>query len=287
MAQNGGVIEAALPCTYYPRREDNLINQVLLAGLRLGARLTTQLELRVMLRRLASQLEISVSTICLDRDTINRLTPHRSRLTAAYDPIFTLITLLVEAYGVSLGSSEQTTNLPGFLFDMNRFFEALMSRFLRENLAVRYEVQDQFKLQGMMRYAVNPKRRRAPTPRPDYVVKENGRVVAMLDAKYRDIWANDLPREMLYQLAMYALSQGSDGRATILYPTLGNDARSEVIEIRELTHGSKLAYVVLRPVNLGKLRELIDNRTRHGERERQAFTRSLVFGEPRIVSYFS
>jgi 5-methylcytosine-specific restriction enzyme subunit McrC len=207
-----------------------------------------------------------------------------SRLTAKYDPTLTLISLLVEAYGVSLESSEQTLNLPGFLFDMNHFFEALMARFLRENLPAQYTVENQFKLHGMMRYIVNPQHRRAPMPRPDYVVKEKRLVVAMLDAKYRDIWANGLPREMLYQLAMYALSQGSGGRATILYPTLGNDAKSEVIEIRELTYGGQLAQVVLRPINLIKLHELIDSKTRDSKKERLAFSNRLVFDERSGVS---
>lgn len=279
IAQNGGVIEAALPCIHHPRLEDNLINQVLLAGLHLGARLTTQIDLRVQLRRLASQLETSVTAIRLNRDTLDRLGTRLSRLTAAYDPAFTLITLLVEGFGVSLESREQTLSLPGFLFDMNHFFEALLSRFLRENLPVPYVLEDQFKLRGMMSYVVNPQRRQAPTPRPDYVVKCDGQVVAMLDAKYRDLWANGLPREMLYQLAIYALSQGSDGCATILYPTLGEDAKPEVIEIRELMYGGKLAQVVLCPVNLVKLRELIDDRTPQGTRKQSAFSFSLAFNE--------
>jgi len=37
IARQGGVIQATLPCTYYPRLEDCLINQVLLQGLRQAA----------------------------------------------------------------------------------------------------------------------------------------------------------------------------------------------------------------------------------------------------------
>ena len=277
IAQNGGVIEAALPCIHFPRLEDNIINQVLLAGLHLGARLTTQLSLRVLLRRLAGELEDSVSRVRLDRDLLRRLAPHMTRLTAAYDPAIKLITLLVDGHGVSLDSGKESHNLPGFLFDMNRFFETLMSRFLCDNMPAPYAVENQFKLHGMMRYVVNPQRRGSPIPRPDYVVKRAESVVAMLDAKYRDIWANGLPREMLYQLAIYALSQKSDGRATILYPTLESAAKPEVIEIRELTYGDKLAQVRMCPVNIITLHQLISGKTRRVARDRHAFAYNLVF----------
>ena len=49
-------------------------------------------------------------------------------------------------------------------------------------------------------------RTRAPTPRPDYVMSRGGHIVAIADAKYRDLWKRDLPSGMLYQLSVYALS---------------------------------------------------------------------------------
>ena len=53
----------------------------------------------------------------------------------------------------------------------------------------------------------------------DYAIKQDGRVMTLLDAKYRDLWERPLPRDMLYQLVVYAISQPTNPVASILYPT--------------------------------------------------------------------
>ena len=170
--------------------------------------------------------------------------------------------------------------LPGFLFDMNLFFQALLSRFLREYLQG-YAVQDQYNMDGMMSYdpAHNPRKRQAPTLRPDYMVRRQAKVVAILDAKYRDLWENRLPEHMLYQLAIYALSQPGGIDAAILYPTLQSDAEEARIIIRDPVYSAGTAHVILRPVNLHRLDELIASpKTARLERERARFAEWLVFG---------
>lgn len=278
IAQQGGITEAAIPCTYHPRLENRLVNQVILAGLQLAARITEDLVLRSRLRRLGALIEETVSPVRLDADVMRRVNRQMSRLTAAYRPALTIIGLLMKSAGISLEEDTASLKLPGFLFDMNRFFEALMSRFLRENLPG-YTVRDQYQLRGMMRYAPghNPKHRPSPTPRPDYVVSRDGTVVAMLDAKYRDIWEKGLPREMLYQLAIYALSQRAGGKATILYPTVERAARPEVIDIRDVLYGEHQAQVVLRPVNLMQLERLIEASGVQAQRDRAQLARVFVF----------
>jgi 5-methylcytosine-specific restriction enzyme subunit McrC len=150
---------------------------------------------------------------------------------------------------------------------MNHFFQRLLSRFLHDALPG-CVVSDAETLHGMMRYAPahNPRGKRSPEPRPDFVVRRSGRVVAVLDAKYRDLWEHDLPRDMLYQLAIYALSRegrGSAGTvpavatAAILYPTLAAGAREARIEIRDPVRGRDRATVVLRPVDMNALSRLV------------------------------
>jgi 5-methylcytosine-specific restriction enzyme subunit McrC len=281
IANQEGVIQATLPCTYYPRLEDSLINQVLLQGLHLAARLTDDSKLRLKLYRLVNLLQDTVSSIKLDYQAMKRLHREMDRLTAAYKPAITIIEMLLEAEGISLAEDKPKIKLPGFLFDMNLFFQTLLSRFLKEHLPD-YDIRDQYRIKEMMSYdpAHNPRRRRAPTPRPDYVIVQHGQVSSILDAKYRDLWEHDLPMHWLYQLAIYALSQLEGMGATILYPTMEAEAREVRIVLHDPVYGTGRAHVVLRPVNLLQLDQLITKQKKiKNERERTAFARWLAFGD--------
>ncbi|HET9955563.1 MAG TPA: hypothetical protein VFQ61_13710, partial [Polyangiaceae bacterium] len=108
--------------------------------------------------------------------------------------------------------------------------------------------------------------RRPPQPRPDFIITGPGfvgssfvgsRQSILLDAKYRDLWQNELPREMLYQLAIYAMSQPRGATAAILYPTEDSAAREALIDIRDPFDDSVRAHVALRPIVIPSLLELI------------------------------
>lgn len=279
LAQMGAVITASLPCVHHPRIEDSLLNRVLMAGLRLAGHCANDIRLRRESTRLAGMFSDHVSHFRLNADALRQAKYGLSRLTAAYEPSITLIELIAQSQGISLSKTETALPLPGFLFDMNRFFQALVSRFLRDNLPD-HTVRDEFRLSGMMRFVpgFNPCNRRPPIPRPDFAVLRRAQLVAILDAKYRDLWEKRLPREMLYQLAIYAASNHVK-EATILYPTIDATASEARIQVRDPVFGSQVCQVNLRPIIVSLLEDLImSQKTAAVQRERRAFAEQLLFG---------
>jgi len=279
MALDGGTISATLPCIHHPRIEDTLLNRVLMAGLELAASLASSIDLRRESRRLAALMKDQVSTIPLNGSALERATSQMNRLTTAYSSALSITRLLVEAQGIVLEGQSVTTMLPGFLFDMNAFFQALVSRFLRENL-LGFTVRDEHGLKGMMKYnpKFNPQRRQSPIPRPDFVVMQKGKLCSILDAKYRDLWEKQLPREMLYQLVVYAVSNPNQPQSSILYPTTNINAKEARIDISDPIFGGQIGQVCLRPIHLPSVVELVSSGSVKSRNDREVFARKLAFG---------
>ena len=267
-------VTVALPCIHHPRLEDNPLNRVLRSGIALASRAVGDAGLRRRLQRLDAELD-SVLPQPLTGLAIAKVLAAGNRMTSAYGPALKLIQLLHEGQGLDDRAEPDEDRLPGFLFDMNRFFQALLSRFLHDHL-VGSRIRDEFALRGLITYRANPRRRPAHTPRPDFAVIRDGRVAAFLDAKYRDLWEQELPREMLYQLALYALASPAERQASILYPTLAEEASEQIVELR-LQGGS--ARIAVRPVPLIQLAELIRAPTSTAARhERERLAMKLAFG---------
>ncbi|MEZ6044253.1 MAG: hypothetical protein R3C11_01435 [Planctomycetaceae bacterium] len=279
LAREAGTITATLPCRHFPRVEDILLNQILLAGLQLASRMANQKELRREAYRLSAQMDEQVSLVNLNEQLLARAELEINRMTTSYTAAISIIRTLYRSQGVLLEGTQSATPLPGFLFDMNAFFQALLSRFLRDHLP-HHEVRDEHGLKGMMRYqpGYNPLKRHSPTPRPDFAIFQQGELMTLLDAKYRDLWEKNLPREMLYQLTVYAISQRHHPASAILYATTNSAAREQRIAITDPIYGHQLGTVSLRPVNLIQLEELITNRTLANHREGERLAREMIKG---------
>jgi 5-methylcytosine-specific restriction enzyme subunit McrC len=244
--------------------------------------LTVDIGMRSSLRRLISVLDGSVTDAILDRNLLKSAKRNLTRLNKAYESVVSLVEILLESSGIIIDrETGRKIKLPGFLFDMNRFFQNVLSRFLRENLS-EYIIHDEFRLKEMMSYlqGYNPQRRKAPSPRPDFVIQKSGATAAILDAKYRDIWTHGITRDILYQLSIYALSQELNRISVILYPYVGKEAGEERIEINDPVHGSNKALIILRPVDINRIHELvIAPQSAKNERRKYAYARYLAFGE--------
>lgn len=280
IAADGGRISASLPCRHFPRIEDTLLNRVLLAGLVLAAQMSGVVAHRRESRRLAAVMEEQVSPIRLDATALERADRQLNRLTKAYSPALTIIQLLLNAKGVVFDGESTPSTLPGFLFDMNAFFQSLMCRFLRDNLPT-YRVREECALTGMISYSpgFNPRRRQAPTPRPDYVVTRHDEILSILDAKYRDLWNTPLPREMLYQLVAYAVSLREKRQSSILYPTTDSAAREARLDVRDPFYGRPIGQVCLRPVHLPTIEKLVMTNSAKARRLREELAQRFAFGE--------
>ena len=261
IASSGGVLSATLPCRFYPRIEDSQLNQTLKAGLRLASSITSSPELSRNTMRLEARLADGVSDVALEWNLLERVERRVNRLTETYSPSLTIIRLLMSSIGISLEGNERT-RLSGFLFDMNAFFQQFVSRFLSDHLHD-YRIVDELGLKGMVRYDPkhNPLRRRSPTPRPDFAVFNQRQLIALLDAKYRDLWEKSLPRDMLYQLVVYAISQATRPVSSIIYPSASKGAIESRIDVRDPVTQRRIGQVRLLPINLVKIEHLLRDDT--------------------------
>jgi 5-methylcytosine-specific restriction enzyme subunit McrC len=237
--RQGGVQEARLPCRHFERRADWHLNRVLRTGLEAAARLAEDRDLRRHTHQLSARFGDVEHLARLGTGDIDRAERELTRLTDANRPALTIIRLLQDTLGLAFESTQQSSRMPGFLFDM---------------------IADEVPIRNLFAYApdANPRRRSAPAPRPDYALFRGNTLYAFLDAKYRDIWERGLPAEWLYQLSLYALASPSQV-SVLLYASMAADARDERVEIRQPIMWSDKgpASVILRPVPLPYLAEIL------------------------------
>lgn len=260
VALKGGMIDGTLPCRYFNREEDNLLNRILLSGLNLSLKLVNDSKLKIKLNRLCLLMSEGISEIKLNKNILQSGKNHINRLNKRYEYAFELINIIYEGQGLVLEDKGEKITLHGYFFDMNSFFETFVGKLIK-NCSKEYSIKDQFSLNKMFKYVpeFNPRKRRSPLPRPDFALMKDNKVVKLLDAKYRDLWERELPREMLYQLSIYALSKIGDNTATIIYPAYSKIASVQKININDPIYNTRIGSVIMKPIDLDTLSILISN----------------------------
>lgn len=265
---------ASLPCRHHLRSGDTPLNRAVLMGLGLAHHVCHDPDVRGRLHWVREAFA-EVSDPRPARTVLAAALRDLDRTTHSYEPVLRLVDLLLEGSGVVLGEGRPVP-LRGFLFDLNRLFQALLGRFLRENL-IEAAVIEERPLRGMLRWDPdqNPLGLKDPLPRPDFAVHVKGEPPELLDAKYQDLAARPPSREVVYQLAMYALSRDASGRATILFPGRRSVPEQALI-VCTPTHGEEQARVTLRAVDLEYVHNLLA--TPGAWRDRATYARWLAFG---------
>jgi 5-methylcytosine-specific restriction enzyme subunit McrC len=188
----------------------------------------------------------------LDRTLLERVDRERNRLTARYAGVHRLVRLMSERSGLDDEHAVGRDVLPGFLWNMATLFERFVARFLSDHLPD-HDVLTQEKLHQLYAVVRSGPTLKAPRPRPDLVIrrKRDGRTVGVFDTKYRDLWATKLPREILYQMSVYALAWsergGEDVPAVVLYPVVGGDRPDMELSLR--VRGAASRRIILRAVD--------------------------------------
>jgi 5-methylcytosine-specific restriction enzyme subunit McrC len=257
LVASGGLRSSMLPVVEHRHSSDNPANRLLLAGLKRAQRLTTELQHRQEAARLCSTLEDEVVEVPLSSELLATFRRKRSRLFKPYDAVATLVEILMESLGTNPTGTEGGPNLPGFLFDMNKLWERVLERILVEHTPAPMSVRAQYGIKNMFRWEPGAQGRMDSVPRPDFALFLGGKCQALLDAKYRDLWTQSLPRDMLYQLAIYGLSQGVNAPAVMLYPSSAPAARDRSIQVNDPVTGNLMARIVLRPVPIRRLAQSI------------------------------
>jgi len=273
------ITSATLPCIYFERCEDNELNRVLIAGIHLSLGLTEDPGLRIRLHRLRKSMEESIGLIELNRAVLIKTIKSVDRLSERYKPALELINILFESQGIQLEDGSAYMKLNGFFFDMNMFFQSLLSKLMKEYLEG-FTIRDEYTLHEMFAYTpgFNPQKRYAPRPRPDFAVMKGSKINCLLDAKYRDLWETKLPREILYQLSIYAVSGIGNSTAKIMYPSMSPAAKLQKIDIKNPATGIKYAEVMLQPVSLTTVAKLIGFSSKD-RTEAQEYIKQIVFSD--------
>ncbi|MDQ7794728.1 MAG: hypothetical protein RDU89_10035 [bacterium] len=208
-------VGATLPCRYERRTTDVLVNQLVTGALALARRLTRNRFLLRELGTLQTFLEECATPITLTESAFRTAYRSLTRLNQHYRPALDLCYLLHQE--ASLDRSDgHTCHFPGFLLNMSHLFERFIGRLLEDVVPDGHRVAKQICLS----FYTAPPGQPTPRMRPDFrVLDSEGRVIAIVDAKYKFLDRRSTDVGDLYQLTIYGLADNpSKGRVIALYP---------------------------------------------------------------------
>lgn len=282
-------IKETVPCIFHKRTQNNLLNQILMKGMHLGAFKTPNLRLRYSLLEIVKYLKESVNEIGLSSDIVKQAFNKLNRQNEYYRSALNLISFISLPPDYIEEKGELTSKFPAFFFDMNYFFQRLLQRLFEDALGKNC-VKSESNIKNIYSYSTksNPRGSSDPNLRPDYIISNISGNQVILDAKYRDLYEKSLPSKWLYQLSMYSLSgkELQDNKAIILYPTNNKNAKDAIIQLRIPLGRNKYikAYIIIRPIIWDILYQMVENRTQKRNKLVQ-FSQNLVFGE-NIEEYY-
>lgn len=293
--RRGGIPSETMPCVFYHRSLDNILNQTLCAGLRRSVAIANSDTLKNECRYLADTFALDgITEKTLDYRLLTDARRGLTRLNAHYENAINIVQMLYEGSGgFVLGNSHrEPIRIPGFFFDMNVLFETVIGKFLTENLPPEeYEVglQNQ-NIRPVYQY-VGEKKHYPPPIKPDIIVSKNNGEQFVLDTKYKDIGSEidenantgkgNPSTADLYQLSVYALTCSRHQeepmfRARIVYPAKNSHKRK--IDLRR--NENNLCTITLFPIDLVALAETIAK----GEKKEQKELALKIIGEKKIFA---
>lgn len=216
--------KACLRCTFDDLTADHLLNQVLAAGLRLGAKVMENAGLCLDLARAADRLLAGVTRLPLNAESLNAARRSVDRRSSHYQTALALVALIFQ--GSYLGEHVRAGEMPlsGFLLNMNQVFERFLARHLQEQAPAGMRIISQDVRTDVFAYLENPSDWKHPTIRPDLVFQQGDKTIALGDAKYRNRLERPPGTAELYQLTTYGLSYPmAEPREVILFYPLGSD----------------------------------------------------------------
>ena len=285
----GGIPSETMPCVFYRRSLDSILNQTLCAGLRRSVAITKSPELKSQCRFLADTFALDgVTDRSLDCRMLAGARRGLNRLNAHYENAIRIVQMLYEGSGgFVFGDPHQgQVRIPGFFFDMNKLFEIVIGKFLKDNLPREYGIG----LQNQnVRNVFFYEQRKPPVIKPDIIVSKNGGAeLFVLDTKYKDI-GKELDENIeigkgnpstadLYQLSVYALTCSKPiPQARIIYPGKDNILRRIALHPSADVGGNDLCEITLKPIDMKKLAKTIDG---NSDKEKQDLACEIIGEQP-------